>query len=385
MKSTLLSLTLAAALSAGSTNAATYSVTNLGLYPNNGASALAVNNVGEMGGFSTVGLTGTKQAFFASGVPNITITNLHTQGGSLLGGASGSYAAGINEAGQVVGQALRGDWSAYVPFISTNAGTMVEISPLGGTGGTARDINNAGQVVGGAYTAGNTANHAYVYNTSNATATDIGAQIIGSTTSEARGINDAGQVAGSYYTPAYAQRAFFYDGGSVTSIATPGGGNAYATGINDSGSVVGSYYTGAYPNIEQRSFLYHGANLTDLGELYAAGRHVEANGINNTGQIVGWADSTNLFGQSAFLYQNGVMTDLNTLIDPASGWLLVNAYAISNAGYIVGSAVDSTYGRTGAVVILAPAVLNPVPEPETYALMLAGLGLVGFAARRKRN
>ncbi len=28
--------------------------------------------------------------------------------------------------------------------------------------------------------------------------------------------------------------------------------------------------------------------------------------------------------------------------------------------------------------------LAPVPEPETYALMLAGLGLVGFAARRSR-
>ena len=29
--------------------------------------------------------------------------------------------------------------------------------------------------------------------------------------------------------------------------------------------------------------------------------------------------------------------------------------------------------------------ITPVPEPETYALMLAGLGVVGFVARRRRN
>lgn len=29
--------------------------------------------------------------------------------------------------------------------------------------------------------------------------------------------------------------------------------------------------------------------------------------------------------------------------------------------------------------------INPVPEPETYAMMLAGLGLLGFMARRKKR
>lgn len=30
-------------------------------------------------------------------------------------------------------------------------------------------------------------------------------------------------------------------------------------------------------------------------------------------------------------------------------------------------------------------VLSPVPEPETYAMLLAGLGLVGFVGRRRKT
>jgi hypothetical protein len=29
--------------------------------------------------------------------------------------------------------------------------------------------------------------------------------------------------------------------------------------------------------------------------------------------------------------------------------------------------------------------LAPVPEPETYAMMLAGLGLMGIMVRRRKN
>ena len=43
-------------------------------------------------------------------------------------------------------------------------------------------------------------------------------------------------------------------------------------------------------------------------------------------------------------------------------------------------------GQTnGYVIEYSSVALQPVPEPETYALMLAGLGLLGAAARRRNK
>lgn len=47
---------------------------------------------------------------------------------------------------------------------------------------------------------------------------------------------------------------------------------------------------------------------------------------------------------------------------------------------------DGQYAGVDAGTILASVTsvaVTPVPEPETYAMLLAGLGLVGFAARRR--
>jgi hypothetical protein len=46
---------------------------------------------------------------------------------------------------------------------------------------------------------------------------------------------------------------------------------------------------------------------------------------------------------------------------------------------VSGSMVSATSAAFGGAVMLAP-----VPEPETYGMMLGGLGLLGFLARRRK-
>lgn len=51
-------------------------------------------------------------------------------------------------------------------------------------------------------------------------------------------------------------------------------------------------------------------------------------------------------------------------------------------GNVIGAG-GSYAGSITATPTFAGPPVSPVPEPETYAMMLAGLGLLGFAARRK--
>jgi len=112
----------------------------------------------------------------------------------------------------------------------------------------------------------------------------------------------------------------------VTDLETlPGGTGSRAFAINDGGQVAGMSNV-AVPNVpggQNHAFLYSNGIMTDLGTLDGLGS--QAQGINASGVIVGY--STN-----AFRYSNGPMADLGTL----PGHSLSVANAINGSGQIVG-------------------------------------------------
>jgi probable HAF family extracellular repeat protein len=98
----------------------------------------------------------------------------------------------------------------------------------------------------------------------------------------------------------------------MTDLGTlPGDSSSYATGINASGQVVG--YSGTAGGA-QHAFLYSNGMMTDLGTL--GGGSSWATGINNGGEVAGYSTIAGT-GQfpvvHAFLDSGGVMTDLGAL------------------------------------------------------------------------
>ena len=100
--------------------------------------------------------------------------------------------------------------------------------------------------------------------------------------------------------------------------------------------------------------------------------------LNDIGQVIGQFQTVT--GESfAFVTaaNGGTLTNLEAAPDIVhAGWSHLFVSDINNVGQITGTGtIDGT---------VRAFLLSPVPEPETYALMLAGLGLLGGIARRRK-
>ena len=197
--------------------------------------------------------------------------------------------------------------------------------------------------------------------------------------SEARDVNAGGRIVGRARTPGHLQsRAFLVENGVMRTLPTHGGNDAEAKAINDAGLVVGGSEVSA--DGPTRAFLFDSAAGTILNLGTLGDNSSTAFDVNNNGQVVGQAGG-------AFLWEDGVMLDLNELIDPASGWTLTYASGINELGLIVGQG-DNPDGESHAFLLTpidrSPGP-NPIPLPPAAWPGLATLaGMVAYRLRRGR-
>jgi hypothetical protein len=80
---------------------------------------------------------------------------------------------------------------------------------------------------------------------------------------------------------------------------------------------------------------------------------------------------------------SGTRSDFLETIVPIDEVDLVQTWSSQTAGAIFPTVqIDSVHA--GGTITLLYNYTPPIPEPQTYATLLAGLGLLGFAARRRR-
>jgi probable HAF family extracellular repeat protein len=138
------------------------------------------------------------------------------------------------------------------------------------------------------------------------------------------------------------------------------GGFSTAFAINNAGEIVGESLTTATATTaaNTRAFLFANGTMRDLGAVN--GGSSSARAINNVGQIVGFTSTpgaADVFPPQdkhamIFTLSDNTMRDLNALIPANSGWVLLSANGINDAGQIVGEGVHN--GNSGSAFLLTP-------------------------------
>jgi probable HAF family extracellular repeat protein len=292
---------------------------------------------------------------------------------------------GINDSGQAVGMSETstpdpdgedlcgfGTFLTCVPFFWQN-GHMSALPTVGGNNGQASAINARGGVAGYAETP-TVDSGCPPYKTTLAVLWEKGnahpLPTVGSDPDGvAFGINDYGQVVGYSGSCIAATHAVVWKNNTAFVLKDLGGKRSnIAFAINNRGQAVGKVRS-ADDTTYVAALWQADGTLTNLGILpgdFAA----FATGINSRGQVVGNNFDSSFNWSHGFIWQNGVMTDINKLIPANSNLFVISASNINERGQISGMATVlagphagdiHAYLATPAGQDLGPSVADVVP------------------------
>ena len=280
-----------------------------------------------------------------------------------------------------------------------SGGTVTTLGVLGpgGQSSVAYGINDAGQVVGQADYNNAPESHAFLYAGGNMTDLGVLYGNVGESwaSSWATAINNSGVIVGAsqpgiHYSGTYwNNHAFVYSSGTMKDLGvlptSPASSGSVASAINSAGYIVGSCETQGMWGPQHAVLWDPNGTIHDLGDLPGGYDGSNAFGINDSNQVVGWAYNGN-GSETGFLYHNGTMLDFNSLIDPNSGWNIDQAIAITNTGVILALAdnsnVDPDGFGWGHTVLLTPlagdANLDGKVDINDLTIVLAHYGSTGM-------
>ena len=307
-----------AAASAPARQAPAYRVMDLGTLPGAADStAMGVNNRRDV-----VGQSGAHAVLWRNG----RIVDLGTLGGGY------SAAVDVSERGDVVGYSQVADGGDHA-FI-WRRGRLIDLSPLPGFSSSyATAVNDRGDVVG--FSVGDGGIRAVLWRP-NGTAVDLTAE---TGLHQVTDLDNAGRLVGSVTPDGMNGYPALWYRGRLTVLSDTSG---TASAINDRGEITGYFVAGA-----GSSFVWRGGRLTEIPLLpdMPEASMMQAQGINNRGQVVGFG------GFDGFVWDSATGT-LSTL--PGLTRLGSAAYDVNDRSQIVGSAGTSPENLEPHAVLLSP-------------------------------
>jgi uncharacterized membrane protein len=292
-------------------------------------------------------------------------------------------AFGLNNVGQVAGTLV--STAGQQAFIYRAGAYTLLSGPAGALGGGAFAINDSGKVVGSYYdtqtvdpvtgvvTPGDT--HGFIRTGNSYTRLDAP----GATFTQARGLSPDGRYVTGYSTDASGQAsAFAYDTTTklFINLNRPNSVNTFAQGVNAASVVVGSdFLTQPGAPTQRVGYTYDLKTGQRNDYAFAGYTRTAFRGINDSGVIAGWLQKTNAAGVVVSVGFAGSPTAYDLIEIPGATDVFVQG--INNAGVLSG------YYTSGSNIL--GFLATPVPEPQQWAMLLAGLCTLLVLAQRTRG